>query len=49
VIVTRVAKRSFLEASRAIGQLEREPRPDALETEGKKVEAAWAEHLAAHQ
>ncbi len=42
VVVTRVAKQSFLDASKAIGQMARAPRADALETEWKKVETTWA-------
>ena len=42
VVVTRAAKQAFLDASRAIGQLARAPKGDALEAEWKKVEAAWA-------
>ena len=42
VVVTRAAKQSFLDASKAIGLMARAPKADALETEWKKVEAAWA-------
>jgi hypothetical protein len=42
VVVTRAAKQSFLEASRAIGQLAHAPKAEALEAEWKKVQAAWA-------
>ena len=41
VIVTRAAKQKLLEASRAIGQLSRAPKADALESEWKKVTAAY--------
>lgn len=41
VVVTRVAKQAFLDASKAIGQMARAPRADALEAEWKKVEATW--------
>lgn len=47
VIVTRAAKQAFLDASKAIAALAREPKADALEVEWKKVEAAWATHIAA--
>jgi hypothetical protein len=43
VIVTRAAKQKLLESSRAIGQLSRAPRADALEAEWKKVAAAYDE------
>jgi len=42
VIVTRVAKQAFLDASRAIGQMARAPKAEALDAEWKKVEATWA-------
>jgi len=41
VVVSRVAKQAFLDASRAIGQTARAPKADALETEWAKVEATW--------
>ena len=41
VIVTRAAKQKLLEASRAIGQLSRAPKADVLESEWKKVTAAY--------
>lgn len=41
VVVTKKAKQSFLDASKAIGQLARAPKADALEAEWAKVEAAW--------
>lgn len=47
VVVTKAAKQAFLESSRAIAMLAREPKADALDAEWKKVEAAWAKHLAA--
>jgi len=46
VIVTKAAKQAFLQSSRALAMLAREPKPDALETEWKKVEAAWAKNIA---
>jgi hypothetical protein len=47
VVVTKAAKQSFLESSRALAMLAREPKADALDAEWKKVEAAWAKHIAA--
>jgi hypothetical protein len=46
VIVTKAAKQSFLESAKALAMLAREPRAEALEAEWKKVEAAWARHIA---
>jgi len=46
VLVTKAAKQAFLQSSRALAMLAREPKPDALEAEWKKVEAAWAKHIA---
>ena len=43
VIVTRAAKQKLLASSRAIGQLSRAPKADALESEWKKVTAAYDE------
>jgi len=43
VIVTRAAKQKLLESSRAIGQLSRAPKTDALESEWKKVAAVYDE------
>jgi hypothetical protein len=43
VIVTRAAKAKLLESSRALGQLARSPKADALEAEWKKVQAVFAE------
>src|SRR2546426_1691534 len=42
VVVTRVAKQSFLDASKAIGQMARAPKADGLEAEWKEVETTWA-------
>ncbi len=47
VIVTKVAKRAFLDSSRNLAMLARDPKAEALEAEWKKVEAAWAQHIAA--
>jgi hypothetical protein len=41
VVVTRVAKQAFLDASKSIGQLARAPKAEALEAEWAKVEATW--------
>ena len=46
VVVTKAAKRDFLDASKALAMLAREPRAEALDAEWKKVEAAWAKHIA---
>lgn len=46
VVVTRAAKQAFLDSSKAIAMLAREPKADALDAEWKKVEAAWAKHIA---
>ena len=46
VVVTKVAKQAFLESSKALAMLARDPKADALEAEWKKVEAAWAKHIA---
>jgi hypothetical protein len=46
VIVTKAAKKSFLESSQALAMLARAPKADALDAEWKKVEAAWAQHIA---
>lgn len=43
VIVTRAAKQKLLDSSRAIGQLSRAPKADALEAEWKKVAAVYDE------
>jgi hypothetical protein len=42
VVVTRAAKTALLDASRAIGQLARAPKADALEAEWKKVQTTYA-------
>lgn len=46
VVVTKVAKQAFLDSSRAIAMLASSPKAEALEAEWKKVEAAWARHIA---
>ena len=47
VVVTKAAKQAFLDSSKAIAMLARDPKADALDAEWKKVEAAWAKHIAA--
>jgi hypothetical protein len=47
VVVTKAAKQAFLDASKAIAMLAREPKAEALDAEWKKVEAAWAKHIVA--
>jgi len=47
VVVTKVAKQAFLDSSKAIAMLARDPKADALDAEWKKVEAAWAKHITA--
>ena len=42
VVVTRAAKQAFLDSSRAIGQMARAPKSEALEAEWKKVQSTWA-------
>ena len=46
VVVTKAAKQAFLDSSKAIAMLARAPKAEALEAEWKKVEAAWAKHIA---
>jgi hypothetical protein len=45
VIVTRAAKAKLLESSRALGQMSRAPKAEALEAEWKKVQAVLSELL----
>jgi hypothetical protein len=42
VIVTRAAKQVFLDSSRAIGQMARAPKAEALDAEWKKVQTTYA-------
>ncbi len=42
VVVTRAAKKAFLEASRAIGQTAGAPKAETLEAEWKKVQSTYA-------
>lgn len=46
VVVTRTAKKAFLDASQAIAKLAAAPNAEALDAEWKKVEAAWTQHIA---
>ena len=46
VIVTKAAKQAFLDSSKAIAMLAREPKAETLDAEWKKVEAAWDKHIA---
>lgn len=46
VVVTKAAKQAFLDSSKALAMLAREPKAEALDAEWKKVEAAWAKHIA---
>jgi len=46
VVVTKAAKQAFLGSSRALAMLARDPKAEALESEWKNVEAAWAKHIA---
>jgi hypothetical protein len=46
VIVTKVAKKAFLESSQLISMTSKKPTAEALDTEWKKVEAAWTQHIA---
>ena len=42
VIVTRAAKQAFLDSSRALGQMARAPKAEALEAEWTKVQATYS-------
>ncbi len=42
VVVTKKAKQALLDSSRAIGQMARAPKAEALEAEWMKVEATWS-------
>ena len=46
VVVTKAAKQEFLESSKALAALARDPQAAALDAEWKKVEAAWTKHIA---
>jgi hypothetical protein len=45
VVVTKAAKQAFLDSSKALAMLAREPNAMALEAEWKKVEGAWTKHI----
>jgi hypothetical protein len=47
VVMTKAGKQAFLESSKAIAMLAREPKAEALDAEWKKVEAAWTKHVPA--
>ncbi len=42
VVVTRAARKAFLESSRALGQLAASPDAAALEAEWRKIKSTWA-------
>jgi hypothetical protein len=46
VLVSRAAKKSFLDSSQALARLAAAPKADALDAEWAKVEAAWKQHIA---
>ncbi len=46
VVITKAAKTAFLDSSKALAMLAKDPKADAVEAEWKKVEAAWAKHVA---
>lgn len=46
VVVTKAAKKAFLESSQAIAMSAKAPKAETLDTEWKKVEAAWTQHIA---
>jgi hypothetical protein len=46
VVVTKAAKQAFLGSSKALAMQAREPKSEALESEWRNVEAAWAKHIA---
>jgi hypothetical protein len=47
VVITKAAKQAFLDGSRALAQLAKAPKAEAMDAEWQKVEAAWAKHVAA--
>ncbi len=47
VMVTRAAKQVFLDSSRAIGQMARAPKAEALDAEWKKVQATYTDLMRA--
>jgi hypothetical protein len=46
VVVSKAAKKAFLDSSQALARLAAAPKADALEAEWQKVEAAWKQHIA---
>ena len=46
VIVSKAAKKAFLDSSQALARLAAAPKADALDAEWQKVEAAWKQHIA---
>jgi hypothetical protein len=46
VIVTKAAKKTFLDSSQAIAMLAQKPTSEGLFTEWKKVQDAWNQHIA---
>jgi len=49
VVITKVAKQAFLDSSKALAMAAKDPKAEAVEAEWKKVEAAWAKHVASKQ
>jgi hypothetical protein len=45
VIITKKAKQAFLDSSKALALLARDPKAEALDAEWKKVEAAYTTHV----
>jgi hypothetical protein len=45
VVVTKAAKKTFLESSQALAMMGRQPNAAALDLEWKKVEAAWTQYI----
>jgi hypothetical protein len=45
VVITKKAKQAFLDSSKALALIARDPKADALDAEWKKVEAAYATHV----
>jgi hypothetical protein len=45
VVITKKAKQAFLDSSKALAVLARDPKAEALDAEWKKVEAAYTTHV----